>query len=212
MDPATLIAIAGTYAASMVLNKCAELTIEEALVRMTASIKYRLGGRDPEPDDYFTPMIRQTETDKDQTVLKEAQRIFARSPALRRAEMIGLVLQDARLLWVDDVPDNNVYERNLLNSLGIGTDLARSTDEALGKLTSKQHYDVVISDMSRYGTNDAGLQLLRAMRERDHQLQVIFYLMQIDAARGTPPGAFGATERPDELLYYIFDVLERERV
>jgi hypothetical protein len=30
--------------------------------------------------------------------------------------------------------------------------------------------------------------------------------------RGTPPGAFGITNRPDELIHLVLDVLERERV
>jgi hypothetical protein len=40
---------------------------------------------------------------------------------------------NAKVLWVDDRPDNNVYERQALSALGVSFVLATSTEEALEK-------------------------------------------------------------------------------
>ncbi len=57
-------------------------------------------------------------------------------------------LQGARILWVDDRPDNNRFERQALEALGIDIDLSTSTDDALGKIR-RRSYDLIISDMGR---------------------------------------------------------------
>ena len=54
----------------------------------------------------------------------------------------------ATVLWVDDRPDNNSFERQSLEALGVSFVLAASTDEALTK-AAKQRFDVIISDMGR---------------------------------------------------------------
>ena len=40
---------------------------------------------------------------------------------------------------------------------------------------------------------------------------VIFYVGEVDERRGPPPGSAGITNRPDELLHLVLDVLERRR-
>jgi hypothetical protein len=40
---------------------------------------------------------------------------------------------------------------------------------------------------------------------------VIFYVGEFDPGRGLPPFAFGLTNRPDELLHLILDVLARRK-
>lgn len=40
-----------------------------------------------------------------------------------------------QILWVDDRPDNNVYERNALESMGVEFTLALSTQQALENLS-----------------------------------------------------------------------------
>jgi CheY-like chemotaxis protein len=135
-----------------------------------------------------------------------------RSQVLRRAEAVIPALQPgARILWVDDQPENNANERRMFESLRIFVDEALSTDQALSRL-ERAAYDAVISDMSRNGDDQAGLRLLSEMRRREIDLPVIFYVGQIDSSRGTPPGAFGITVRPDELLHYTLDALERRRL
>jgi hypothetical protein len=94
--------------------------------------------------------------------------------------------------------------------LGVFVDLARSTGEAISKLTSTG-YDMVISDMERDGVHDEGMKFLSRARSLGLHRPTVFYLSRVDESRGLPPHAFGITARPDHLLHYVTDVLERER-
>ncbi len=140
-----------------------------------------------------------------------------RSLIWRRAQRIREVLQGAHILWVDDHPENNIAERNILgSSFEMYVDIALSTDKAILMLQEKnksgEHYDVVISDMERDGKHKEGEQLLKMMRKK-HKMDVpvIFYVGKYDPKKGIPPYAFGMTSRPDHLLHYIMDALERQR-
>jgi PleD family two-component response regulator len=63
------------------------------------------------------------------------------------------------VLWVDDFPNNNIYERQALEALGVNFVLATSTEEALKKI-SRQRFDAIISDMGRPPDSRAGYTLL----------------------------------------------------
>src|SRR5262249_29674556 len=110
----------------------------------------------------------------------------------------------------DDQPANNAYEQRTLAALGMRLDLAASTAEALGKV-GRAAYDVILSDMAR-DTPDAGLVLLRRLREGGCRTEVVFYVGRVDPSRPAPLGAFGIAGSPEPLLHYVFDVLERRRV
>jgi CheY-like chemotaxis protein len=77
--------------------------------------------------------------------------------------MAGTPRRAARVLWVDDRPSNNEYERSLLRPQGIVFDNVVSTAEALAQLTTED-YDLVITDLGRRGSSDrsnvAGVDLL----------------------------------------------------
>ena len=74
-------------------------------------------------------------------------------------------VQGARILWVDDRPENNVFERRSLEALGIRFDMSTSTDDALTRLAVAS-FDAVISDMERPADPQAGYTLLDALRQR----------------------------------------------
>lgn len=133
------------------------------------------------------------------------------SPVLRRARLVSIVTTGAQVLWVDDNPGNNIYERMALKSLGIAIDVAVSTQEAL-QMLELQSYDAIVSDILRSGESDAGLKLLRSVRSRGSVTQLVFYVRQIDEWRGKPKGSFGITKYPDELMHLILDILERVRI
>jgi CheY-like chemotaxis protein len=59
----------------------------------------------------------------------------------------------ARVLWVDDRPANNEYERKWLRPHGIVFDSVVSTEEALEQLTNET-YDLVITDLGRQSSSD----------------------------------------------------------
>ena len=49
---------------------------------------------------------------------------------------------NSQILWVDDRPDNNKYERSAMEAYGVKFTLARSTEEALQKI-ERNHFDVI---------------------------------------------------------------------
>jgi hypothetical protein len=133
-----------------------------------------------------------------------------RQRALRRARKHFRVLRDAQLLWVDDHPENNVHECNMFRQLGVTVAIARSTEEGLAML-QRRHFDLVVSDMARDEDNAAGIVLLERLRASDAATPVVFYPGVYDPARPCPAGAFGITNRTDELLHLTLDALERKR-
>jgi CheY-like chemotaxis protein len=134
---------------------------------------------------------------------------FAEMPSVtRRAKVVRPLVQGSRILWVDDIPANNLYERTVLSSLGIATDLAVSTEEAL-YMAGRLKYDLIISDMNRAGDSSAGLKMLDQTQKRGISAPMIYYVGNIARKHRTPIRAFAITNRPDEVLHYVFDVLER---
>jgi CheY-like chemotaxis protein len=118
-------------------------------------------------------------------------------------------IADSKLLWVDDNPSNNIYLRQSLEALGISIELARSTDEALGRLSS-EHFDAIISDMARTPDANAGYTLLRILRESGNKTPYVIYTESgsIDyKAKSTSLGAVGCTNRPDELIRLVLQTL-----
>jgi len=79
----------------------------------------------------------------------------------------------ARILWVDDYPQNNRNERRHFEQNNIAVYTVTSTAEAL-MLMSMFPYDVVISDLGRGDDALAGLKLLQQMRAQ--QITTPFYL------------------------------------
>jgi CheY-like chemotaxis protein len=136
--------------------------------------------------------------------------VVRRSSALRRAQLVHRVLKSARVLWVDDHPENNAYECSILEALGISVTQVTSTKGALARAKAGK-YDVILSDIKRTHSN-SGLQMLRRLQAAGCTADVIFYVGCVDQRCQTPLGAFGITDQPESLLHYVFDVLERKRV
>ncbi len=115
-------------------------------------------------------------------------------------------------LWVDDRPDNNIYERQSLEALGIRFVLAKSTDEALDKIAT-QRFDVVISDMGRPPDPQAGYTLLERLRESGNRTPFVIYAGSDAAehrAEARRRGAIGSTNRANELFRYVLSALGRD--
>ena len=118
-------------------------------------------------------------------------------------------LANARVLWVDDKPDNNRYEREALEALGIRFVTARSTQEAMERL-QRQHFDVIISDMGRDQDQFAGYTLLDQARSEGYTGPFIIYSSSnkaIHVAQTKQRGAFGATNDPGELFELVLAAL-----
>ena len=160
------------------------------------------------PDDI--PLVRREldlAVDKQHTAVSDNDR----SQVLRRARYAASALQGAQLLWLDDNPNGNIYERRIFRSLGIFVDLAQSTTEAIAMLRLTK-YDVIISDMGRGINRKAGVQFLADMSQHNLYRWTIIYTTPAIVERGLPRFAFAITARPDHLLHYVIDAIERERL
>ncbi len=210
MDPLSLMGLAIAYGGAAVAQKAAEKSVEDSWNLIKSYLGGIFGGQH-EVIEVSRQALSTMGADHNVKVLEEARKIFGSTPALRRAELVAPILRFAQILWVDDNPQNNIYEREVLQILGSNVDVATSSEEGLLALQSKV-YDLVVSDMSRDNNPKEGLTMLEEMRNSRFPQQVIFYVGHVDSKKGTPEGSFGITRRPDELLHLIMDILERTRV
>jgi CheY-like chemotaxis protein len=97
---------------------------------------------------------------------------------------IGEGLRNLRtVLWVDDYPENNAFERDALLRKQITVVQAASTREAVGQATSRS-FDAIITDMGREADGeDAGLELLNALKQHNIAAPVIVYASATAVAR-----------------------------
>lgn len=110
-----------------------------------------------------------------------------------------------RVLWVDDIPSNNTYERQAFEAQGIEFDIALSTDEALDKL-SKNKYAAIISDMGRKEGPQEGYILLDNLRSINNLTPFIIYSgsnLPEHKKMAREKGAVGATNRAEELYQLV---------
>jgi hypothetical protein len=128
--------------------------------------------------------------------------------AVARAERAREWCTGKRILWVDDHPGNNRVLGDMFERLlGVDITYSPSTDEAMRSLLADTGFTMVISDMARDDDPEAGAHLIRLMKaEHVHRPTVIYCGVE----RPVPPGAFGLTNRPDELLHLVIDVCERD--
>jgi CheY-like chemotaxis protein len=129
----------------------------------------------------------------------------------RRAATNVRGLRGTNVLWIDDAPSSITAEKRSLESLGVKVDVADS-DQSAVSLLDRHSYDLFISDMRRGTDADAGVRFLTRLRAEHHSEPMIFYVGRVDRAQGTPPYAFGITDRPDELLDYVMDIVARRRL
>jgi CheY-like chemotaxis protein len=119
-------------------------------------------------------------------------------------------IKDASVLWVDDRPINNTYERQALGALGIQFTISKSTEDAVERLQRKD-YNVIISDMARLSEQKAGYILLEKVKAMDLSTPFIIYAgskrpEHIIEARKR--GAFGTTNEPQELFEMVVKALK----
>ncbi len=115
------------------------------------------------------------------------------------------------VLWVDDNPKNNFYERLALKALGVSFVLALSTQEALDQI-KRQCFDAIISDMGRPPDSQAGYTLLDQLRSDGDRTPFIIYASSRSPehiAESRRRGAVGCTNRPDELFKMVLSTLGR---
>jgi CheY-like chemotaxis protein len=117
-----------------------------------------------------------------------------------------------RVLWVDDHPENNVYEVQSLRRKDVAVDQVTSTAEGLSALFhAPGRYDVVITDMGRrendHDVPNAGLDFIERVREEDATTPIFVYASAAAVNRWedaiTAAGGNGVTSSATELLAMI---------
>ncbi len=106
------------------------------------------------------------------------------------------------ILWVDDHPENNVYERTILEHYGLQFSLALNTEKALN-LMHNNKFSLVISDMGRKEGNNEGYVLLEKIREFDENIPLIIYAgskAPEHIKKTKDKGGQGCTNDPGELV------------
>ncbi len=112
-----------------------------------------------------------------------------------------------RILWVDDVPENNIGPAGVLGRLGAEIDVALDTETAMRKLAAG-HYDLVISDMGRADEREAGLTLLSQMKLQGVAVPAVIYASRRAVERsGAEARRLGARETigtgPSALIAWV---------
>jgi CheY-like chemotaxis protein len=112
-----------------------------------------------------------------------------------------------KILWIDDRPENNIYEREAFKARGIEFDLALSTDEAID-LLRRNKYAAIISDMRRKEGFQEGYVLLEKIRESGNSIPFFIYAGSNDPEHklmAAECGAQGSTNRPNELFEMVMN-------
>jgi len=112
-----------------------------------------------------------------------------------------------KILWVDDQPANNVWERRALEPYGVDFVLARDTAEAQRLLRSQGPFTAIISDLARPDDPSAGLTLFDWARGGGIDTPYFIYTSARAAAALSPipeaRGLQGLTANPDALAEMV---------
>ncbi|EOZ9990356.1 TPA: response regulator [Klebsiella pneumoniae] len=114
-----------------------------------------------------------------------------------------------RILWVDDRPENNVYERQAFEAQGIEFALALSTDEAL-ELLKTNKFAAIISDMDRKEGAQEGYVLLERLRAMGDKTPFMIYAssdLPEHKRMARERGAIGSTNRAEELFQIVMGAI-----
>lgn len=109
------------------------------------------------------------------------------------------------ILWVDDRPENNAYERQAFEAIGLKFTLVLSTEEAFQQL-SQRKYAAIISDMGRREGPREGYVLLDRLRQQGDRTPLFFYASSNapEHKRETAEhGGQGCTNNPQELFTMV---------
>ena len=107
----------------------------------------------------------------------------------------------ARVLWVDDNPDCNLYETVALERLGLFVTKATST-EAGEFFLRELPISIVVTDVVRGKDQEAGKTLLAKVKSSHPELPVIFYTTGAEMKRAAlvAAGAAAVVDVPGDLI------------
>ena len=116
----------------------------------------------------------------------------------------------ARVLWVDDNPDNNLFETVALEQLGMFVTKATSTEAGKFYL-SRLNFALVITDLGRGNNPDAGMELLETVKQVDKNVPVVVYTLDAGHKRAQliDAGAQAVVDTPSELIAKVLEYRPR---
>jgi len=205
MDPTTLLTVIA-FAGSAVFHKATDKLLDSAWQRLSNGWKGETG-------QDLTPQSASFEAadalDADSDLYAAASDFLRSSPALRRVALVRHVFEGARVLWIDDNPAGQLWAIRLLTLLGADVIQAGSSEQA-ADLLQQRSFDLILSDIARDGSDTEGVDFAESAHIAE-QAPLVFFIFRL---RDAPPpaGAFGITNRVDDLLHLICDVLERNRI
>ena len=180
------------------------------------TIKY--GGMEVSVQDASDQLRKQVEDLQDQ-VLALKQSSAAPGSATRTMRSDATPERVKTVLWVDDEPRGNAHEIAKLEEDGYRVIQAKSTIEARSILGAGTEPDVIVTDMGRKEDGkyvaDAGLELIRAVREERIEAPIFVYTspgrvyrIRADVLEA---GGNGTMASPIELFAAVKDATERSR-
>ena len=121
-------------------------------------------------------------------------------------------LSRAKILWVNDNPDNNIYERNALGVLGIHFCLATDTKEAL-KYLKETKFNLIISDFKLKDDPQGGYRLLAEIKKLPSPPPFIIYSYSANPEfekDAKVRGAYGETNSPQRLFELSVNAIQEK--
>jgi len=118
-------------------------------------------------------------------------------------------LLGASILWVDNHPGKDTFERKAMEVFGVHFTDSGATEDALEKIRTSK-FDVIISDMNRPPDPQAGYTLLEEKQKLGDDTPFIIYAGSSrpdHKAEARQRGAFGNAGNPQELLLLVLYAL-----
>ncbi|MCL2086407.1 MAG: hypothetical protein FWH05_02275 [Oscillospiraceae bacterium] len=119
-----------------------------------------------------------------------------------------------QILWVDDRPENNIYERKAFEAIGFEFTLALSTNQA-HELLKTNSYIAIISDMGRKEGEREGYVLLEGIRSKGITTPFFIYAgsnLPEHKKEAKDKGAQGSTCYADELFSLVTnEIIKRSK-
>jgi len=128
---------------------------------------------------------------------------------LKRTNRNLNLFKNLSILWFDDRPDTLKNEIKMFRQLGGKIEITTTLEKTISMLKTN-NFDLMISDIDRNNGEEDGVSTLKQLYKNKTYVPTIFYIGDVNEELGIPPHAFGLTNRPDELLHLVIDILERK--
>lgn len=148
--------------------------------------------------------------DENALLLKIRENMELYFNSLVRGEEFKKIYKINNILWVDDRPENNVFERKTLERYGFDFSLALSTQQALDLMKHKS-FSLIISDMGRKEGSREGYVLLDEVRKTNKTIPFIIYAGSKKREHINETfrhGGQGCTNNPLELINLVLQNLK----